>query len=1453
MPRAQLRRRSWAQQPPPSPTVPPVTTSVAPPLIDESSKRTLIEKLRKFGAEEFRGSGNKTVAEYEREFVYLSRYARDVVPAEEEMCIRFEEGLNDEIRMMIRGTEIREFVVLSDQAQKMEEVYNRKMQRERSGKEVYKRSFSRPTSTFPAKKFRDDSSRPVTIPERSNKSKTTQQDVGVTKKPATSVSSVQNIPRPRCKNCGRFHIGECWGRTGACYKCGGTDHFIRDCPQLLKEDREEGEKQANTLQKSKRSGQSSAVRTVRLGTRDTTAQSETRVPARTYAIRAREKASTPDVIAGNFYLFDDSVHALIDPRSTYSYICTALVSEKKMTVESTDLDLQVTNPLGQSVLVNLICRNCPLKIQGYEFSADLMLLPFREFDVILGMDWLIKHDAIVNCREKRIDLKCQPGEIVSAEFGDKKNDVRIISAFAARKLIWKGNEAFLAYILDTRGSELKMEQLPVVNEFTDVFPEELPSLPPDREVEFVIDVISGTTLISITPYRMAPAELKELKTQLQELLDNRFIRPSTSPWGVPVLFVKKKDGSLRLCIDYRQLNKVTIKNKYLLPRIDDLFDQLKGAAVFSKIDLRSGYYQLKVKECDVPKTAFRTRYGHYEFLVMPFGLTNAPAAFMDLMNQIFQSYLDRFVVVFIDDILVYSKTESEHAQHLRIVLQTLREKQLHAKFSKCEFWLYEVGFLGHIVSAEGIRVDPSKVSAVVNWKTPKNVTEVRSFLGLAGYYRRFVKNFSMIASPMTRLLQKNVEFVWSDECQQSFDQLKKMLTEAPSGKVVAYASRQLKPHEKSYPTHDLELAAIVFALKIWRHYLYGEKCYIYTDHKSLKYLMTQKELNLRQRRWLELLKDYDLVIDYHPGKANVVTDALSRKSSLFALRAMNAHLALNKEGVVLVELKVKPMFLQQIQKLQNEDPKLVLKRQMVRDNLDSEFSIDDEGMLRYHNRICVPNNSDLKNDILSEAHNSMYSIHPGSTKMYGDLKKTYWWPGMKREISEFIAKCLICQQVKTEHQVPTGLLQPVMAPEWKWEHITMDFVSGLPVTPRKKDSIWVIVDRLTKSAHFIPVRTDFSLKKLAELYVSEIVRLHGVPVSIISDRDPRFTSRFWNKLQEALGTRLNFSTVFHPQTDGQSERVIQILGDMLRCCILEFGDSWERYLPLAEFAYNNSYQSSIKMEPFEGFYGRKCKTPLCWSELSESKVVGVDLIRETEEKVWIIRDSLKATSDRQKSYTDLKRRDIEYPVGDRVFLKVSPWKKVLRFGKKGKLSPRFIGPYEIVERVGPVAYRLALPPELEKIHNVFHVSMLRRYRSAPSHLDSLSGKGDINCLNLLKCSNKFSNASCSTPDFVSGLPVTPRKKESIWVIVDRLTKSAHFIPVRTDFSLKKLAELYVSEIVRLHGVPVSIISDRDPRFTSRFWNKLQEALGTRLNFSTVFHPQTDGQSERVIQILGDML
>ncbi|KAL5815789.1 hypothetical protein ACOSQ3_024167 [Xanthoceras sorbifolium] len=1076
---------------------------------------------------------------------------------------------------------------------------------------------------------------------------------------------------PVCDHCGRRHHGECWKLTGACLKCGSHDHF----------------RSAPTTSRGRRPGQAVPEGGSHRGASESVARPDSRAPARVYGVRAHEDKDAPDVIAGIISIFDTSAIALIDPGSTHSYICDALLRQRSLQTEPTEFDVLVSNPIGQSVV------EC-------EFPGDLMELPFHEFDVILGMDWLTRHRVVIDCELKRVTLRTVDGAEITM-VGERRDFLsNVISATAACKLIRKGCEAYLAQVVDFRKVNAEIQNIPTVCDFADVFPEELPGLPPQREVEFVIDVVPGTSPVSIAPYRMAPAELKELKIQLQELLEKGFIRPSVSPWGAPVLFVKKKDGSLRLCIDYRQLNKLTVKNKYPLPRIDDLFDQLRGAC-------------LRIKESDVSKTAFRTRYGHYEFVVMPFGLTNAPAAFMDLMNRIFRPYLDQFVVVFIDDILVYSQTAEDHDRHLRVALQILREKQLYGKLSKCEFWLPEIAFLGHIVSEEGIKADPKKIEAIVEWKPPRNVTEVRSFLGLAGYYRRFVKGFSSIANPLTKLLHKNVRFEWTDRCQAAFDRLKAMLVEAPvltqpisgkdyviysdashhglgcvlmqEGKVVAYASRQLKNHELNYPIHDLE------------HYLYGEKCYIYTDHKSLKYLPTQRELNLRQRRWMELIKDYDCIIDYHPGKANVVADALSRKA-LFALKAMNVQLQLNPDSAVVAELICRPSLIQQIAEKQKQDARILMICEQIPEGKHPDFSIRTDGIVCFRDRICIPENEELRKMILTEAHSSSYAMHPGSTKMYRDLKTQYWWSGMKKDVIEFVNRCLTCQQVKAEHQVPSGLLQPIAIPEWN-----------------KHDAIWVIVDRLTKSAHFLPVRTDYSLDRLAELYIREIVRLHGVPVSIISDRDPRFTSRFWKKFQEALGTRLSFSTAFHPQTDGQSERVIQVLEDMLRSCVIEFEGSWADHLPLIEFAYNNSYQSSIAMAPYEALYGRKCRTPLCWTELGEDRLVGPDLIRQTEEKVKIIRDRLKIASDRQKSYADLKRKEIEYDVGEKVFLKVSPWKKVLRFGRKGKLSPRFIGPYEIIERVGPVAYRLALPPELEKIHNVFHVSMLRRYRSDPSH------------------------------------------------------------------------------------------------------------------------------------------
>ena len=564
---------------------------------------------------------------------------------------------------------------------------------------------------------------------------------------------------------------------------------------------------------------------------------------------SQEALTTPDVVTGTLSIFGDGARVLIDPGATHSFISLEYVTRVKAAPVPLGCGFEIATPTGESLWPSQMLKGSLFSIEGQDMEADLIVIDLKGLDVILGMDWLASNYASMDRFRKEVILR-RRGLPVVIFYGERRRAPSgLISAISARWLLQKGCKGYLAHVVDTRSDEVRLEDVSVVREFLDVFPDDLPGLPPKLETDFPIDLVSGTAPISLPPYRMAPTELKELKAQLQELVDEGFIRPSISPWGAPVLFVKKKDGTWRLCVDYRQLNKVTIRNKYPLPRIDDLFDQLHGATVFSKIDLRSGYHQLRIRESDVPKTAFRTRYGHYEFLVMSFGLTNAPAAFMDLMNQVFCPYLDRFVIVFIDDILVYSRSELEHERHLGLVLQTLRRHQLYAKFNKCEFWLSRVGFLGHVVSADGIYVDPQKVEAVANWEKPTTMTEVRSFLGLVGYYRRFIEGFSKIAGPLHGLTRKGVKFEWTDRCEGSFQTLKERLTSTlvltlPEGnegfevysdasyqglgcvlmqhkRVLAYASRQLKKHELNYPTHDLELAAVIFALKTWRHYLYG--------------------------------------------------------------------------------------------------------------------------------------------------------------------------------------------------------------------------------------------------------------------------------------------------------------------------------------------------------------------------------------------------------------------------------------------------------------------------------------------------------------------------------------------------------------------------------------------------------------------------------------------------------
>ncbi|GKB90511.1 putative nucleotidyltransferase, ribonuclease H [Tanacetum coccineum] len=653
-----------------------------------------------------------------------------------------------------------------------------------------------------------------------------------------------------CKKCHKTHLGVCRANLTGCYKCGALNHMSKDCKkpmilcyncnQLGHKSNECPNPKAIEAKPLKSIKEEKVEKVVILN-----------LTARAYMMTTEEDKVVRDVVTGTILVNSIPARVLYDSGASVSFVSFEFSKNLPTPPNKLPFPLEVEIAGNEIVVVSKVYRDVEIVIDDSVFKIDLIPIVLGAFDIVIGMDWLDKYNANILC---------------------------------SQKLVWVVNpQAYMAHVIDTNFEKKSAKDVPVVNEFLDVFLEDLSGIPPERQVEFRIDLIPGATPIAKTPYRLAPSEMKELMSQLQELLDKGFIRPSSSPWGAPILFVKKKDGSMRMCIDYRELNKVTVKNVYPLPRIDDLFYQLQGARWFSKIDLRSGYHQLKVQEEDIPKTAFRTRYGHYEFMISPLLYSLTTFSFIPKARRNMK--------------LTYEKFWERYGK-----------KDCMPSSKKCEFWLQEIQFLGHVINSEGIKVDTVKIEAVMNWKTPKDVGEIRSFLGLPGYYRRFIQDFSKIASSLTKLTKKNTSFVWGEEQEEAFVTLRRKLCETPilvlpdgtedmvvycdasyfglgcvlmqRGKVIAYASRQLKKHEVNYPTHDLEFATVIFALKIWRHYLYGVKFIIYTDHRSLQYFLEKKDPNMRQRRWLDLLKDYDCEIRYHSAELmDILEDLFSKYSS----------------------------------------------------------------------------------------------------------------------------------------------------------------------------------------------------------------------------------------------------------------------------------------------------------------------------------------------------------------------------------------------------------------------------------------------------------------------------------------------------------------------------------------------------------------------------------------------
>ena len=863
-------------------------------------------------------------------------------------------------------------------------------------------------------------------------------------------------------------------------------------------------------------------------------------------------------------------------------------------------------------------------------------------------------------------------------------------------------------------------------------------LPPHRVYDCEINLKDNSILFYGPLYPLTELEREELKKQLKELLDKGFIRKSTSPAGAPVLFVRKKDGTLRLVIDYRKLNEMTIRNSYPLPLISELLDRVKGAKVFTKLDLKSAYNLVRIKEGDEYKTAFRTRYGHFEFLVMPFGLKNAPATFQHFINDVLSDYLDDFVISYIDDILIFSNTIEEHHEHVKKVLKKLLENNLYVKLEKCEFDKSETTFLGYVLSKDGLKMDKEKVKAILDWPVPTNVKEVQSFIGLCNYYRLFIKDFAKIANPIHKLTRKNVPFIWGNDQQHAFDKLKEMFTSAPilrnpdsnkpfivetdasnfavgavlsqefDGQLhpVAFLSKSLTQCQRNYQIYDKELLAIKVALEEWRHYLEGARhqFIVYTDHKNLTFPRKPEMLSQRQIRWYEFLSRFDFKLVYRAGKKSGKPDLLSRRSDhLFAnLRAVS-KCCLN------ISKNTNNSLVNSILSSLHSDELFCKIKSFLNDNSSSNppikninnAKIDDEGFLLINNLIYVP--LSLRTKVLELHHDSISAGHFGIKKTAELISRNFWWPNLLNDVTKFIKSCELCCRNKIPRHKPYGLLSPLSTPFRPWSDISMDFIVDLP---KSKDltCIMVVVDRLTKMAHFIPFRCLPTASIAADAFLTYIFRLHGLPESIISDRGSQFTSAFWNRLCSLYDIDHSLSTANHPQTDGQTERVNAILEQYLRCFINERQNNWADLLPFAEFSYNNSLQQSINQTPFFANYGFN---PKAHPEIpsNEKPTSAEKRVIEINENIKLLKENLNKAKETYKKYADKKRMDPpKFEIGDKVWL----LKGISSKNRKKKLSNQFLGPFKIIKKVSNLAYELDLPQKM-RCHPVFHVSLLEPF------------------------------------------------------------------------------------------------------------------------------------------------
>lgn len=989
-----------------------------------------------------------------------------------------------------------------------------------------------------------------------------------------------------------------------------------------------------------------------------------------------------------------------------------------------------------------------LKIGGHAYQSRFLLANTR-YDVILGTPW---HKDVMP-RACYDEQKVVIGDQVlnGMKYDGSENNVSNISIKKFRRLMKeKGTQVYAVVLNALESTEYSFGRSPtdpelqnIVKEYSDVFRSELPKgLPPKRSIDHEIITDKDAKIPNRRLFRLSPDELRATREYIKDNLESGRIRLSRSPYGAPLFFAKQKGKPLRGVVDYRLLNKITKKNSTPTPRADEMFDIISGSQFFTKIDLKTGFHQIRVKPEHIEKTAFQTKYGQYEYLVLPMGLCNAPATFTMMMNQVLAGFVDRFCTVYLDDILIFSKTASEHRKHVRQVLERLREHKLYASPKKCYFMTQEVEFLGIIVSNKGIQVNSDKISIIKEWPKPESISEVRGFLGLASFFRRFIKGFSDIALPLTSLTKKGNSIQnWDESCAKAMDELKLRLTSSPilshpdfkkpfkchvdasqfavggtltqvvdgQEKAIAYFSRKLNKAQMNYSANDRELLGMIEFLTHFRCYLEGSTFEIVTDNQVLKYFFEKKDLSRREVRWSEILADFGVFpITLQKGSVHVLGDSLSRVGH------GTQHVEVQNITTIIADLSEQEKFQEDLRSDQFFGP--VISK--IEHGESEARYIYRNGVLRLATgELCIPRS--FVKVVLQMAHDSPASGHYAEVKTMARLSN-YYWRRKSKDVYKYVKGCFKCQEERYYNKKPITAPAVLEAPSRRWGSISMDFIHGLPESKKGHDMILTFVDRFSKRPHFVPCKSDLTAIEVAELFYKTVFKYHGLPDSIVSDRDPLFTSNFWQELMKILEVRLKMSTAHHPQTDGQTEVMNRIVEEYLRLYCNFRQDDWDDHLDTAEFAYSSSIFQATGLTPFHMDLGWTPKTPMDLLDSTQSvNVQSVEDLQLTLREIFKdVTASYASVREQQRSRIQSKFTEPNYKEGDLVMIRTSSFRDHFsRARPSEKLRSKWIGPFKIIKLVGKNAVRLELPTTM-RIHPVVNVSHTKPYFDQPEDLSS---------------------------------------------------------------------------------------------------------------------------------------